>query len=104
MFSLWKKKPRKLRKGTVIHGLILMDGHQYTFSSRDISIDGALIHIETDFLPEPGIPVELRMDEFEIHGHGEVRWAKPAAEGGIQIGLRFAPDRGLAGVSRLFDQ
>jgi len=78
-----------------------MDGHQYTFSSRDISVEGAMIHIETDFLPETGIPVELRMDEFEINGHGEVRWAKTDPEGGVQIGLQFAPDKGLAGVSRL---
>lgn len=102
MFSFWKKKPRKLRKGTVVHGLILMDGHQYVFSSQDISIEGALIHIETDVLPETGIPVELSIKEFEINGHGEVRWAKPDSDGGIQIGLRFAPDKGLAGVNRLF--
>lgn len=104
MFSFWKKKPRKLRKGTVIHGLILMDGHQYTFSSHDISIEGALIRVETDFLPEAGIPVELRMDELEINGYGEVRWAKILPEGGVQIGLRFAPEKGLAGVSRLLDK
>lgn len=81
-----------------------MDGHQYAFSSRDISIDGALINIEADFLPESGIPVELRMDEFEINGHGEVRWAKTDPEGGVQIGLKFSPDKGLAGVSRLLDK
>ena len=104
MFSFWKKKPRMPRKGTIVHGLILMDGHQYSFSSRDISVDGALINIETDFLPESGIPVELRIDEFEINGHGEVRWAKTAAEGGVQIGLKFAPDKGLAGVSRLMEK
>jgi hypothetical protein len=101
LFSFWKKKPRKLRQDTVIHGLILMDGHQYAFSSRDISVEGALIYIETDFLPEAGIPVELRIDEFEINGHGEVRWAKATPDGGIQVGLQFAPDKGLAGVSRL---
>ena|GEM_PF-4836865 len=101
MFSFWKKKPRKLRKDTVIHGLILMDGHQYTFSSLDISTEGALIHIETDVVPEAGIPIELRMDEFEINGHGEVRWARPVPDGGIQVGLQFGPDKGLAGVSRL---
>lgn len=101
MFSFWKKKPRKLRKDAVIHGLILMDGHQYAFSSRDISIEGAQIHIDTDFLPEAGIPVELRIDEFEINGHGEVRWAKTVPEGGAQIGLMFFPDIGLAGVNRL---
>lgn len=99
------KKPRKLRKDTVIHGLILMDGHQYTFSSRDISIEGALIHIETDFIPEAGMPVEIRMDEFEINGHGMVRWAKALPEeAGVQIGLQFSPDKGLAGVSRLLSK
>jgi len=104
LFSFWKKKPRKLRRDTVIHGLILVDGHQYTFSSRDISTEGALVHIETDVIPEAGMPVELRIDEFEINGQGEVRWASVAPEGGIQIGLQFAPDKGLAGVSRLLDK
>ena len=89
------------RKGTVIHGLILMDGKQHAFSSRDISVDGALINVEIDFLPETGIPVELRMDEFEINGHGEVRWAKLDADAGVQIGLKFSADFGLAGVNRL---
>lgn len=104
MFSFWKKKPRKLRKDTVVHGLILMDGHQYAFSSRDISIEGALIHIEDDFLPETGIPVELRINEFEINGNGEVRWAEARPDGGVQIGLQFSPEQGLAGVSRLLDK
>lgn len=104
MFSFWKKKHRMPRKDTVVHGLILMDGHQYSFSSRDISIDGAMINIEMDFLPEAGIPVELRMDEFEINGHGEVRWAKLDPDGGVQIGLSFVPDKGLAGVSRLLSK
>jgi hypothetical protein len=104
LFSFWKKKPRKLRKDTIIHGLILMDGHQYDFSSRDISTEGALIHIETDVLPETGIPVELRMDEFEINGHGEVRWAEPIPKGGVLVGLQFTPDKGLAGVNRLLDK
>lgn len=101
MFSFWKKKPRQPRKDMVIHGLILMDGHQYAFSSRNISIEGALIHIEEDFLPETGIPVELRIDEFEVNGHGEVRWAMSIPKGGVLVGLHFAPDKGLAGVSRL---
>lgn len=101
MFSFWKKKPRSPRKDTTIHGLILMDGHQYSFSSKDISIQGALIYIETDFLPEAGIPIELRINEFEINAHGVVRWAKSAPEGGVRIGLQFEPDKGLAGVSRL---
>lgn len=81
-----------------------MDGHQHTFSSRDLSIDGALIHIDDDYMPETGIPVELRIDEFEVNGQGEVRWARPDPEGGIQIGLQFAPDKGLAGVNRLLDK
>lgn len=105
MFPFSKKKPRQLRKDTVIHGLILMDGHQYTFSSHDISIEGALIHIETDVLPEAGIPVEIRMDEFEVNGQGVVRWAKALPEeGGIQVGLQFSPDKGLAGVGRLLNK
>jgi hypothetical protein len=107
LFSFLKKKsrkPRKPRKDMVVHGLILMDGHQYAFSSRDISTEGALIHIEEDYLPETGIPVELRIEEFEINGHGEVRWAKPIPKGGVLVGLQFAPDKGLAGVSRLIDK
>lgn len=85
-----------------MHGVALMDGHEHEFITQDISVDGAQISINSDYIPEAGIPIEIRINELEIRGSGKVCWVKPDKDKArTNIGIEFTAEQGLAGVLRL---
>lgn len=84
-----KRKRKKPRKSTRSAGAILLDGRQIPFTTRDISITGALIHVEEIIKLEKGQIMEVLWTDMDVSAQATVRWAKPGDKGGTLIGVHW---------------
>lgn len=84
-----KRKRKKPRKSTRSAGVILLDGRQIPFSTRDISITGALIHVDEVLKLDKGQFMEVLWTDMDVSAQVTLRWAKPGDNGGTLLGIHW---------------
>ena len=96
------RKPRKMpRKVVRARGLVLINGHEFTFSTEDLSIEGAQLRVVGGVDAPEGLEVELSLEEIDVAARGKVCWSRPEEQDITLIGLQFHDIEGIAGVERL---
>lgn len=103
MFSFLRRKRRQTpRKVIRAKGNVLINGHEFAFSTEDLSTEGAQLRVKGDIEAPAGLEIELSIDDIDIAVRGTVCWSRPE-EGNefTLIGLKFSDIAGIAGVERL---
>ena len=96
------RKPRKMpRKVVRARGVVLINGHEYMFSTEDLSTDGAQLRVVGDVEAPEGLEIELSIEDIDVAARGEVCWSNPDEQNITLIGLKFNDLEGIAGVERL---
>lgn len=96
MFFKRKKDRYATRLPLRSPGVLIIDGTHYPFITLDLSLGGVLILLEADITPKKGTQVEFRLDDMEVSGMAELRWAKPSPDkDGTVIGLHFDNLQGI---------
>ena len=92
-------KRQKPRKTTTSHGTITVAGSKLPFTTVDISVGGASVHLNENISIHAGDMADFVWDEMKVCGHVELCWTKPATEGGTILGVKFLD---LKGESNIF--
>ena len=101
MFSFFRRKHRQTpRKVIRASGNILINGHEFMFSTEDLSAEGAQLRINGSVEAPVGLELELSIDEIDVAARGKVCWSR-ADDDATLIGLKFSDIEGIAGVERL---
>lgn len=98
LFRKQRKAPRR-----VVHacGMVLIDGHEFAFTTEDLSTEGAQLKIDAEIEAPQGMEVELSIDEIDIAARGRVCWSRNEEAKTTLIGLQFKDIEGIAGVEKL---
>jgi hypothetical protein len=88
-FKRKNKKRQSMRMTTRTTGTLIIDQDRFNFTTHDLSLDGASLHISEECKPKKGRQVELLLDDMEVSGTATLCWTKSAAEGGTLIGIQF---------------
>ncbi|MGD8998988.1 MAG: PilZ domain-containing protein [Granulosicoccaceae bacterium] len=102
MFSFFRRKRRQTPR-KVIHarGNVLINGHEFMFSTEDLSSEGAQLRVIGKVEAPAGLEIELSIDEIDVAARARVCWARPEGDDITLIGLKFNDIEGIAGVERL---
>ncbi|MGD8742620.1 MAG: PilZ domain-containing protein [Granulosicoccaceae bacterium] len=102
MFSFFRRKRRQTpRKVIRASGNVLINGHEFEFSTEDLSTEGAQLRVMGKVEAPTGLEIELSIDEIDVAARARVCWARPEGDELTQIGLKFSDLEGIAGVERL---
>ncbi len=96
------RKPRAVpRKVVRARGVVLISGHEYMFSTENLSTEGALLRVISEVDAPEGLEVELRIEDIDVAARGEVCWSRHKEQEVTLIGLKFNDIEGIAGVEGL---
>lgn len=96
------RKPRKMpRKVVRAQGVVLINGHEFMFSTEDLSTEGAQLRVIGEVEAPEGLEIELSIDDIDVAARGKVCWSRSDEDNITQIGLNFSDVEGIAGVERL---
>lgn len=101
MFAFWRKRRQLPRKIVRARGNVLINGHEYMFSTEDLSIEGAQLRVVGKVEAPSGLQIELSIEDIDVAARGTVCWAQHDGEEITLIGLKFSDLEGIAGVERL---
>jgi hypothetical protein len=108
MLMVWGKviklfrKPRAMpRKVVRARGVVLISGHEYMFSTEDLSTEGTQMRVIGEVEAPEGLEVELSIDDIDVAARGAVCWSRSEEPDVTLIGLKFNDIEGIAGVERL---
>lgn len=90
--------PRKVVRA---RGIVLINGHEFVFSTEDLSTDGAQLRVVGMVEAPQGLEIELSIDDIDVAARGKVCWSRPDGPDITQIGMNFSNVEGIAGVERL---
>lgn len=102
MFSFFRRKRRQTpRKVIRARGKILINGHEFMFSTEDLSAEGAQLRVAGNVEAPAGLEIELGIEGIDVAARGKVCWARTEGDEITLIGLKFSDIEGIAGVEGL---
>jgi hypothetical protein len=101
VIQLFRKPRRMPRKLLRARGVVLINGHEYTFSTEDLSTDGAQLRVVGTVDAPQGLEIELSIEDIDVAARGKVCWSHPDGADITKIGMNFSNVEGIAGVERL---
>jgi hypothetical protein len=77
------------RKEMVAPGLIVFNREKYTFTTRNVSVTGLMVHLEEKLEVADGTMTVFDFKRLNLRGEIKVVWSEPAEDGGTYIGLEY---------------
>ena len=77
------------RKNLTESGHILFDGKALTFSTRNVSVNGLMIHLPKKIEEEPGFITAFDFRKLGFKGKVKIIWLEYAEDGGTLLGLEY---------------
>ena len=84
---LYKRKA--YRKNMTAPGQIIFDGNKYDFNTKNVSVDGLMIHIEEKIEVEEGVVTIFDFKRLQLRGEIKVVWVDYTEDGGTLLGLQY---------------
>ncbi|MCX7089566.1 MAG: PilZ domain-containing protein [Methylococcales bacterium] len=92
-------KRKAYRKRLKVSGLILLNDHATPFKTINASLDGFMIHLDSNVTVLPGLVTTFVIESERLSGKVAVMWAEHDADGGVVMGLQYihmAKESGLS--------
>ena len=77
------------RKKLVAPGLIVLNGEKHSFTTRNVSINGLMIHIAKKVSVELNTVTVFDFKSLNLRGEIKVVWQEDAEDGGTYMGLEY---------------
>ena len=84
---LYKRKA--YRKDMTAPGQIVFDGNKYDFNTKNVSVDGLMIHLKEKIEVEEGTVTIFDFKRLQLRGEIKVIWVDYTADGGTLLGLQY---------------
>ena len=84
---LYKRKV--YRKNMTAPGQIVFAGQPYQFKTRNVSVDGLMIHIEDSVTVEVGTVATFEFPKLSLQGEAKVIWVEYNQNDGVLMGLKY---------------
>lgn len=77
------------RKNMVAPGLIVFEGKKHSFTTRNASVTGLMVHLEDALSVEIGTETIFDFRELNLRGEIKVVWVERCEDGGTYMGLEY---------------
>ncbi|NOQ37046.1 MAG: PilZ domain-containing protein [Methylococcaceae bacterium] len=77
------------RKNMVAPGLIVLNGEKHSFTTRNVSVHGLMIHLTERIHVELGTNTIFDFKRLDLRGEIKVAWIEDAEDGGTYMGLEY---------------
>ncbi len=77
------------RKNMVAPGLIVLNGEKHSFTTRNVSVYGLMIHIAKKVEVETGTVTVFDFKRLDLRGEIKIAWVEESEEGGTYMGLEY---------------
>ncbi len=84
---LYKRK--NYRKEMIAPGLIVFNGQKHSFTTRNVSVTGLLVHFTEKIEVAEGLVTIFDFKQLALRGKIKVIWSEPAEDGGTLMGLEY---------------
>lgn len=77
------------RKNMVAPGLIVLNGKKHSFTTRNVSVYGLMIHLTERIEVDLGTVTIFDFKRLDLRGEIKVAWIEDAEDGGTYMGLEY---------------
>ena len=84
---LYKRKA--YRKNMTAPGQIIFNGNKYDFNTKNVSVDGLMIHIKENIEVKEGAITIFDFKRLQLRGEIKVAWVDHTEDGGTLMGLQY---------------
>ena len=84
---LYKRKA--YRKNMTAPGQIVFDGNKYDFYTKNVSVDGLMIHLKESIEVKEGTVTIFDFKRLQLRGEIKVAWVDYTEDGGTLLGLQY---------------
>ena len=84
---LYKRKA--YRKNMTAPGQIIFSGKKYNFNTKNVSVDGLMIHIKENVDVKEGAITIFDFKRLQLRGEIKVAWVDHTEDGGTLMGLQY---------------
>ena len=84
---LYKRKA--YRKNMTAPGQIVFDGNKYDFYTKNVSVDGLMIHLKESIEVKEGTVTIFDFKKLQLRGEIKVAWVDYTEDGGTLLGLQY---------------
>lgn len=77
------------RKELVAPGLIVFNKKKHSFTTRNVSVTGLMVHLAEKIEVDPGTVTIFDFKLLKLRGKIKVAWVKAAEDGGTYMGLEY---------------
>ena len=101
---LYKRKA--YRKNMTAPGRIIFNGNKYDFHTKNVSVDGLMIHIKEHIEVKEGVITIFDFKRLQLRGEIKVAWVDHTEDGGTLMGLQYVhmEKQNIIGIPRFLPE